>query len=114
MERWHWSADWAVIDKAGTVYHNDDPESLIEKYMDLQLMCGDKEVIPIRIDHHEVIYDGDPITPEHRALIAAAPELLEACNVAYGLLTERDSHEEVDKLEVIEMLKQATAKASES
>ena len=40
----------------------------------------DVEVIPVRVDHHEVIIDssdvGDFITKDDRALIAAAPDLL--------------------------------------
>ena len=40
-------------------------------------------IIPIRIDHYKMMYDGNPITPANRKLIAAAPDLLEACKFAF-------------------------------
>ena len=46
-------------------------------------------------------------------LMAAAPDLLEACDVAFGLITKRDSNTEADYEEVAEMLKQAIKKAKE-
>ena len=77
---WTWGEDWPTIDKLGTVYNDEDVEGeKIDKYMDLQLYGKDgKEIIPVRIDHYEVIWDGDPIKPEDRRLIAAAPDLLVA------------------------------------
>ncbi len=47
----------------------------------------------------------------HTPLIATAPDLLSACDVAYGLITKRDSHEPVDIEEVVGMLKGAMLKA---
>jgi hypothetical protein len=81
--KWYWGEGWETVDKVGTVYSNDGENPDIEKYMDLQLYDENgKEIIPIRIDHFEVIYDGDPIPKEVRNLITAAPDLLEACELA--------------------------------
>lgn len=64
-----------------------------DKYADCRLLAADgSEVLPIRMDHHDPIWDVDPgITddgdesepvikpsPEDRALLAAAPDLLAA------------------------------------
>ncbi len=38
-------------------------------------------------------------------------KLFEACEVAFGLLTKRDSHEEADEEEVVGMLERAITKA---
>ena len=77
---WHWKEDgWTAADAGGSLYFSDgEGNQLIDKYMGLQLMAGEKEIIPIRIDHWQVIYDGDPISSADRRLIAAAPELLAA------------------------------------
>lgn len=79
---WKWGKDWTK-----KAFGNPDNECSGEKYADLRLMAGDVEVIPIRIDHYEVMIDHDG-TPEgtirkaDRRLIAAAPDLLEACKLA--------------------------------
>lgn len=75
---WKWDTDgWAAADASGSVYHSDGENEAIEKYMGLRL-CGPDgvPVIPLCIDHYKVEYDGDPITPANRALIAAAPTLI--------------------------------------
>jgi len=58
-----------------------------EKYADLRLMGpSGQEIIPIRIDHFEIIVDAKwsvKIIPSaDRTLIAAAPDLLEAAKAA--------------------------------
>ena len=79
---WIWGNGWKVADKIGTVYYDDGENPQIEKYMDMGLKGADGEIIiPLRIDHYKMIYDGKPITPIHRNLIASAPELLEACKL---------------------------------
>ena len=75
---WSWGDDWRVPDEIGTVYFSDGENPAIKKYMDLALRGPSGTVIPIRIDHYEVIYDGKPISKADRALIAAAPDLLAA------------------------------------
>lgn len=77
---WRWGDGWKVADARGSVYHEGGEKPDIEKYMNMQLFDENgKAIIPIRIDHYEMIYDGKPITPVHRALIAAVPLLLTAC-----------------------------------
>ena len=86
---WNWGDGWNAIDKGGSMYSSDgEGNPHIEKYMDLQLMGGTTHIIPLRIDHYSVGYDGDPITPADRALIAAAPELLAALKVAQDVLSK--------------------------
>lgn len=87
---WRWGEDWKAADEGGSVYYSDgEGNLLIEKYMDMQLYGGNgKPIIPIRIDHFEMIYDGDPISLADRKLIAAAPLLLEALEDAYHVLAD--------------------------
>ena len=76
---WAWDeTNWRKIDAGGTVFSEDGKNAHVEKFMDLQLQAGKIPVIPIRIDHYTVIYDGNPISPANRALIAAAPDLYAA------------------------------------
>ena len=96
---WIWGNGWEVIDRAGTMYRGDDPDTIIEKYMDLQLVAGDEVIIPLRIDHYEPEYDGAPIRPEHRALIAAAPDLLAACEMEEDYQRALDSPDVEDALD---------------
>jgi hypothetical protein len=107
---WIWGDGWEDIDKIGTVYHNDGENPSIEKYMDLQLYGKVGPIIPIRIDHFEVIYDGDPINKADRRLIEAAPDLLLACQSALYPLRAffNDDPNEL----TIRMLKSAIAKAT--
>lgn len=68
---WYWGDDWSSFDGE------------IEKYMDFQLYgAGGVEIIPIRVDHRDFMWD-TPAPDLHprkfdRALIAAAPELLKS------------------------------------
>lgn len=88
--QWYWGDGWKVADKAGRCYHDeDDKDCPFEKYMDFQLFDSEGEpVIPIRFDHYEMIYDGDPIKPEHRAMIAASPLMKKALEAARGKVTD--------------------------
>jgi len=45
-------------------------------------------------------------------LISSAPDLLEACVVAEGLISKRDSHAEIDISEVLGILRGAIDKAT--
>lgn len=59
------------------------------KYADMRLVAGNTEILPIRIDHHEIIWDsanglGD-LSKANRALIAAAPDLLELARLGLEL-----------------------------
>ena len=109
---WKWAEDWKKIDKLGTVYQGSRGPRGIEKYMNLQLFGEGKEIIPIRIDHYEVIYDGKPIRKADRDLIEAAPDLLEACQKV------SEFHERYDTIGTISvsiwnMLNSAIKKATE-
>lgn len=79
---WHWGDGWEeAIDDDGALIIGEDAEEETGnepiKYADLQLFgANNVEVIPIRIDHFGVIFDGDRIAPADRKLIAAAPDLL--------------------------------------
>ena len=52
------------------------------------------------------------LTAANSKLLAAAPDLLEACVVAEGLISKRDSHAEVDISEVLGILRGAIDKAT--
>jgi hypothetical protein len=70
---WRWGED-AFDDRAWAEAH--EPEY---KYADMQLYDGDGNIIlPIKRDHHEVVWDGWMPPPEAMRLIAAAPTLLTA------------------------------------
>ena len=76
---WTWGGGWEDPATFG------DPEDELsgEKYADLRLLgAGGVEVVPLRIDHHDFLFDAErnreAIRPEDRRLIAAAPDLLEA------------------------------------
>lgn len=86
-EPWHWGDGWEeAVDSDGALRLGGGADSI--KYASLQLFGGDgTEIIPIRIDHFDVIFDGDRIPPADRALIAAAPKLLAACREAMRCLT---------------------------
>ena len=87
---WSWGDDWRVPDEIGTVYFSDGENPAIKKYMDLELRGPNGTVIPIRIDHYEVIYDGEPIRKADRALIAAAPDLLDAAKMLLASLAWKE------------------------
>jgi hypothetical protein len=69
---WRWQRGANRLDHIGL-------DQNLDKYLDCGLVDNNGEVIiPLRIDHYEMLYDGFWIKKEHRDLIAAAPELLEA------------------------------------
>jgi len=74
---WTWDKDgWEAADTSGSVYSGDGENPAIEKYMGLTLRgAGRKAIIPLVIDHWQVEYDGNPISPADRRLIAAAPDM---------------------------------------
>lgn len=75
---WHWDDGWLQAEQHG-YFGCEEREDSGLKFAALELFdANSKNVIPIRIDHYEIIYDGDPITPANRALIASAPDLLAA------------------------------------
>jgi hypothetical protein len=74
---WHWAEGWTK-ESIGT-----DNERSGEKYADLGLYDdNDKCLIPLRIDHFDIIFDArrstEMIPHEVRRLIELAPELLRA------------------------------------
>ena len=82
---WHWGKGFSDIN---------------QMYAECQLFGGPVHsvIIPIRIDHHEPVWDIDQEQPgtvfpsaADRALIAAAPALLDACIHALQYLGYRDS-----------------------
>lgn len=90
---WYWGEDWDRLDYQG-------PEGGGDKYADLQLRGPNQhEVIPIRIDHYEPIWDcgnpNDGPTAADRALIAHAPEdiaaLLKECEALRTALRPRQT-----------------------
>lgn len=89
---WHWGHDWKVWDATPW---NTREEYSGPKYADIALYgANGREVIPVRIDHYEVLWDahngiGD-LLPADRALIAAAPELLRALKLSHNCATMRD------------------------
>jgi len=84
---WHWGDGW---DKPHTVGEDGD----CEKYMSMQLLgFNDAEIIPIRIDHREPIWDVDESCDQphdaDRALIAAAPALLAHIDSGWTPVSEK-------------------------
>ena len=73
---WKWDAGAATCaEQVENMYEYEG-----EKFLDVGLRGEDgKEVIPLRIDHHSLEYDGDWISDADRRLIAAAPEMLALC-----------------------------------
>ena len=72
---WVWGDGWDHPDLES--FNNDPNANWPEKYMDMGLHgAKEKVVIPIRVDHREMIWDGDLLNPSDRALIADAPQLL--------------------------------------
>ena len=67
------------------------------------------EITNWEINPHEILTDTDKANAR---LISSSPDLLEACVVAEGLISERDSHAEVDISEVLGILRGAIDKAT--
>lgn len=75
---WTWGADWPEISAADTPGNYD---GIPIKYADLALRgAGKKPIIPVRVDHYDIEWDGYAceFTDADRALIAAAPEMYAA------------------------------------
>lgn len=69
---WIWGSDWETLEYVSS-------EGGGDKYADLALRdAGGHEVVPIRIDHYEPIWDTrhprDELTTGNRELIAHAPD----------------------------------------
>jgi len=83
---WVWGSD--VDDLPREWYEQDDEGNAPSKYMDLSLRgTGRQIIIPTRIDHYNMNWDGPWISKADRDLIEAAPELLaalQACVTAAG------------------------------
>jgi len=87
---WRWDSAW------------DDPafdlmnEQTWDKYMDIALRGpGGRPIIPITIDHYEMIIDDlgvSLLTPENRALIAEAPNLLAALKCVVAALGQPETY----------------------
>jgi len=79
---WQWGDGWKELE---TNPRDPNHEYTGPKYADIGLNGPDKRnpIIPIRVDHYEIEWDSAndllDLTPANRALIAAAPDLLEAC-----------------------------------
>jgi len=86
---WVWGTAVDEMDKRDTGADPDDPDEadlVVDKYMDLRLLTpSGEDVLPIRVDHYELIYDGKWISKKNRELIAQAP-------VMYDLLKKLSSH----------------------
>lgn len=71
--QWRWSEDWNLQ----LPNHSEDFEG--EKYADLSLRDAEgNPIIQIGVDHYCFVFSGT-IKPEHRALIARAPDLERSC-----------------------------------
>jgi len=83
---WYWGDGWDHRPPAD----EDEPRPSNTKYADCQLYGADDAVIiPIRYDHYEPIWDIDDEecpSKEDRALMAAAPDLLDALKQAASAL----------------------------
>lgn len=76
---WRWQGDWPDVQgKAGGV---DEHEDGYPKFADLRLLdASGQNILPIRIDHYDPLWDDDGTmaepTPADRALIEASPDML--------------------------------------
>ena len=88
---WKWQSDALDLDEVDELFQCEYPDGL-RKYMDIGLVGGARgvDIIPLRIDHYDLEYDGDWISKADRDLIAAAPDMLEALE---AVLTELDRHD---------------------
>ena len=82
---WTWGDGWKDWDKHPWDVNQ---EYSGPKYADIALNARGRQIIPLRIDHYDIEWDsangiGD-FKPADRALIAAAPELLEALKALYA------------------------------
>ncbi len=79
---WHWGDGWVP-----ETFGDGDDEFGSEKYADLRLLgANGEEIIPLRIDHYNFFFDQassiEAIPTADRTLIASAPELYEALDLA--------------------------------
>lgn len=80
MSGWRWANGW----KEWVDPEDGGDRQSEEKYLDLGLYdANGRALLPLRIDHYRLHVDSDLslLSENERALIAAAPDLLQACRM---------------------------------
>lgn len=81
---WRWGGGWHDAVEGARLQEETDDEFAGPKYADCGLYAGEKPLLPIGLDHYRPHFDGDftELSDADRNLIAAAPDLLEACKMS--------------------------------